>query len=338
MHALVTGANGHLGFNLVQALRARGHQVRASVRSLADAAKTAPLRALGPVELVEAALDQPLHLRAAVDGVDTLFHVAAVYSTCEPGREQEILDAAIRGTANMLHAAADARVRKVVLTSSVVAVPLTAPGAPPSTEADWNEDLRVPYIRAKTEGERLAWRLADELALNLATVLPGGISGPGFRRNTPTIDLIEAAMRGEFRLVAPAGNFSFVDVRDVAQAHILAAERDAHGRFIACNDVQPSFRALVETMHRIDPRVKLPLIDLPSFMVPLLPLFDRACHVLLGTPRIATPEVVATGVSGRRWNVSSARAKAVLGWAPAIPFEQSLRETMDTLRARQQAA
>jgi dihydroflavonol-4-reductase len=93
MHALVAGGNGHLGYNLVKALLEGGHTVRARVRSLADAAKTAPLRQLGPMELVEAELAQPEQLRAA----------------------------------------ADARVRKVVLTSSAVTVPLTAPGAPPSS-------------------------------------------------------------------------------------------------------------------------------------------------------------------------------------------------------------
>ena len=73
---------------------------------------------------------------------------------------------------------------------------MTAPGAPPVDETQWAEALRVPYFRAKTEGEQAAWRTARELGLNLVTVLPGGITGPGFARNTPTINLIEAIERG----------------------------------------------------------------------------------------------------------------------------------------------
>jgi nucleoside-diphosphate-sugar epimerase len=97
-----------------------------------------------------------------MDGVEAVCHAAAVYSYFDPDREQEIIDASVNGVEAALRAAAHAKVRKVVPTSSAVTVPLTAPGAPPSTERDWTGDLRVPYIRAKTEAERLAWKLAYE--------------------------------------------------------------------------------------------------------------------------------------------------------------------------------
>jgi nucleoside-diphosphate-sugar epimerase len=73
---------------------------------------------------------------------------------------------------------------------------------------------------------------------------------------------------------------------------------------------------------------------LPRLLVPTLPIYDRVCHRLLGTPRIATPEVVATSVSGLWWNISSQRARVELGWAPTVSFEQSLRETLQVLRDR----
>lgn len=337
MRVLVTGGNGHLGWNLVCALRERGHRVRATVRSLADPARTSRLRALGDVELAEADVTDAARLRAALEEVEVLFHVAAVFSLVEPGREGEIHDAAVRGTEVALRSAADAGVRKVVLTSSIVTLPLTAPGAPPSTEADWTTGLRVPYFRAKVEAERLAWRLADELRLRLVALLPGNIIGPGFARNTPTIDMIEAALGGAFRLGVPDGNLSLVDVRDVAAAHVAAAERDVLGRFVV-SDVHRTFAALVEALRAVDARVKRPLVNLPAFAAPMLPLFDRLNHRMLGTPRIASPELIATAVSGRRFNVSSARARAELGWAPAVPFERSLRDTVDGIRALRAAA
>jgi dihydroflavonol-4-reductase len=334
MHALVTGGNGHLGYALVQELLAGGHTVRASVRVLDDW-HLRPFKDLD-VEVVAADVRDVEALRAATSGIDTLFHVAAVYSLTDPGREREIITTSLQGAQNALQAAAAAGVGKVVLTSSVAALPMTAKGAPPVTEAQWRTDLRVPYMRAKTEAEQLAWRLATELGLELATVLPAGVIGPGFRRNTPTIDIIEAAVRGMFRPGAPDGNFVYVDVRDVARAHVLAAGPGVTGRF-AVVDVQPSFRELVRELHRIDPKVRRPMLTLPRIAVSALPIYDRLCHRMLHTPRIATQEVVATSVSGLWWNVSSERARSELGWEPQVSFRQSLRETVEALRERRTA-
>ncbi|HUG26042.1 NAD-dependent epimerase/dehydratase family protein [Piscinibacter sp.] len=333
MDILVTGANGHLGYNLVAELLAAGHTLRAGLRSLRERDKRERLEALGRVRVVETDLDQPQRLAAAMEGVDVLCHAAAVYSICEPRREQELWRASTSGLAGTLRAAAQARVRKVVLTSSMVTVPLTAPGAAPSTEAEWNDDLRVPYLRAKTEGERRAWALADELELPLVTVLPGAIGGPGFVRNTPTLDLLETMMRGGFRAGVPRFNLPYVDVRDVAAAHRLAAERAVGGRFIVVNDEQPDFRALIEAMNRLDPQVKLPLATLPDWALGAVPLFDRLNAWSLGTPRTVSAALVAT-MRGKRYNASNRRARDELDWAPRISLERSLADTMEALRRR----
>ena len=330
MRALVTGGNGHLGLNLVGALLARGHTVRTSVRSLADTTKTAALRALRQQpELVEADVRDAEKVRAALrGGIDTLFHVAAVYSVTERAREADMLESAIAGTETVLRAAAAEGVRRVVMTSTVVVLPLTEPGAPPSTEADWNTDLRVPYFRAKVESERLAWALAGELELELATILPAAIIGPGFARPTPTINLVICALRGGFRFGVPRGNFAFADVRDVAEAHVLAAERGAHGRFMVGYDAIPTYDQFVRALAAIDRRVEPPLMVLPAFAAPLATLVDRFNHLVRGTPRVATPEAVASTVSGKVYNYTCARAKRELGWSARIPFERSLADTV----------
>ncbi len=88
MKVLVTGANGHLGFNLVKKLLETEHSVRGSIRSLQDTNSVQRLKSLGDVEIMEASLDQPDQLRSAMEGIDLLFHLAAVYSYAEPVREQ----------------------------------------------------------------------------------------------------------------------------------------------------------------------------------------------------------------------------------------------------------
>jgi dihydroflavonol-4-reductase len=304
------------------------------VRSLADESKVAPLRALGPLEVVEVDIYKPEQLRAALDGIDLFFHLAAVYAYVVPqGREEEeVIRPSVEGAANAIRAAADAKVPKFVLTSSIVTVPLTKPGAPSSTEADWTTDFRVPYMRAKTVAEQRAWELARERGVNLVTVLPGAICGVGFSRNTPSTDTIECIMRGYFRFGIPNLNFPYVDVRDVVAAHILAAEKECEGRFIVCNDHLPTLAELNQAMHGIDPSVPLPMMRMPNLMIGAAPLFDRVYHRLLGTPRIASPEFLATA-RGNIFNASNARAKRELGWTQSIPLEQSLRDTMETIKA-----
>jgi dihydroflavonol-4-reductase len=334
MRVLVTGANGHLGFTLVEQLRDAGHQVRAGVRHLSDPARTARLKTLRSVETVLADLDQPSSLRHAMTGVEVLLHAAAVYSLCDPARTGETLRASTTGLEAAMRAAAEAGVRKVVLTSSVLTVPLTRPDAPPSTEGDWTQDTRVPYVRAKTEGERLAWALAAELGLKLVTILPGSIGGPGFARNTPTIDLIETMMKGGFRAGVPSFNLPYVDVRDVARAHRLAAEADdVAGRFIVVNDELPRFRDLLLTMGTLDARVKPPLATLPDWMLPAVPVFDCLNARTLGTPRTASRQMIGM-MRSRCYNASNRRAREVLGWRPQVSLARSLKDTMNALRRR----
>lgn len=207
------------------------------------------------------------------------------------------------------------------------------PGAPPVDEAQWATDLRIPYLRAKTEGEQLAWQTARELGLNLVTVLPAGITGPGFARNTPTINMIEAMMLGAMRIAVPRMNYSIVDVRDVVRAHLLAAERDCTGRFAVGNDTIPTLREIIEALHAIDPSVPLPLGTMPDFALGIMPLVDKVNAMVLGSPRIATADGVST-LKGKVYNFTTRRVKDELGWRQAISQEQTLRDTMAAIRAR----
>jgi len=331
MKILVTGANGHLGYNLIKGLLEKEHNVRGSIRSLKDELKVARVKELGDVELAEADLSNKDQLRKAMEGIDLLFHTAAVYAYVAPGRENEIIEASVNGIEKTFRAASEAGVKKIVLTSSIVSLPVTLPDDPPVNEKDWSKDLQVPYIRAKTQGEQLAWDLAKDLKLNLVTVLPGAIAGPGFVKNTPTIDLIEAMMLNYFRFGVISMNYPIVDVRDVVDVHIRAAEKDCEGRFIVCNDTIPTFREMVETLHAIDPKVGLPLMTMPNFMMGVSGMFDKINNLIFGTPMIVLPELMAT-LKGKIWNMSNQRSKDVLGWQQKISLEQSLKDTIGVIR------
>ena len=188
-NVLVTGANGHVGNNLVKALLERGYRVRASVRDSSDSRKTSNLPASG-IELVSLDVRDEKRFEEVTQGIDILFHVAATYKnyTSSAAEADEMVRDSIEGVRSALLAAARNRVRRVVLTSSAVTVPMVERGGRRTTEEDWRTDFALPYHRAKTLAEQEAWRLAKEHGLDLVTVLPGGISARASRvaRRAPT--------------------------------------------------------------------------------------------------------------------------------------------------------
>ena len=175
--------------------------------------------------------------------------------------------------------------------------------------------------------------LANELGLDLATVLPGAFGGPGFQRNTPSIDFVETIMAGALRLGAPPFNYPWVDVRDVAEAHRLVLDSGARGRFAAVNDLQPTVTEIAHAMHALDRSVPEPMMTLPTFLMPLLPWLEAVSSRIDGTARSLTPELAGT-LKGRIWNISNAKIRRELGWAPRFSLEQSLADTMTAIRAQ----
>ena len=336
MRALVTGANGHLGNRLVRALADAGHEVCASVRSLADE-RNSVLRSIPGIEIVELDVRDAERFRALCENVDTLFHVAATHAHVPDGRatEEDIVADSVNGAEAAIRAAAR-QVRKVVMTSSLVTLPMRRQGEPPATENDWRRDLEVPFIRAKTVAERRAWELAGRYSVRLVTILPGSVCGPGFTRRTPSTNLIEGIMLGTLRFGAPHGTFPCVDIRDVVSAHMLAAEKDVNGRFIICNDRFPTLRELTHLMHAIDPAIPRSRWNLPDFFMPVLPYLDLLNSRTLGSPRTLTPEL-ADAIQGRIFNASNARARTELGWSPRVPLKDSLADTIEAIRVMRRA-
>lgn len=151
---LVTGASGHVGGALVKELVENGYSVRASVRDPGDEAKTGALNKL-PVEVVQADLFDPASLIAACAGMDGVFQVAAIYDLSPSGADQArtIIDTGIEGMANVLAAAKNAGVGRVVLTSSVVTIAPVPPDQPTASEASWVSGTSVPYIEENSRAE-----------------------------------------------------------------------------------------------------------------------------------------------------------------------------------------
>lgn len=244
----VTGGGGYVASELIHQLLAKGYSVRATVRSKSDEDKVGHLLRLaaalpGSLELVEADLLTEGAFDAAFSGCSYIFHCASPFFIEAGDPQAELVDPAVRGTRNVMSAAAKNRatVRRVVLTSSCAAVKgMGSPAAPVQgstySEADWNETSSLPgeaYWVSKVQAERAAWEAAKEAGLDLITILPEFIMGPVISRRLDATSL--GWMKGwvEASSSPQSGAPVFADVRDVARAHILAAETPgASGRYI----------------------------------------------------------------------------------------------------------
>jgi dihydroflavonol-4-reductase len=221
--ALVTGATGFVGANVVRALLARGDAVRVLVRPSSDRRAIAGLA----VEVVEGDLLDAASIRRAVAGVRQVYHVAADYRlwTTDP---RELYRTNVEGTRAVLAACADAGVERVVHTSSVGALGIPADGTPGTeTTPVTLADMVGPYKASKFLAEEVAREWAAR-GLPVVIVNPSTPVGPWDVKPTPTGRIIVDFLRGRMFATLDTG-LNLVDVRDVARGHLLAAERGRTG-------------------------------------------------------------------------------------------------------------
>ncbi|MCA9922540.1 MAG: NAD-dependent epimerase/dehydratase family protein [Anaerolineales bacterium] len=315
---LVTGANGHLGNNLVRALLARGETVRASVRNPNNREQFVGL----DCEIVQADLmDKPSLLRA-MEGVDTLYQVAAVFRHWARDPQKEIIEPNLQGTRNVLEAAAEQGVRRVVYVSSEV----TLDGRSPVDETTWKTDFHGnPYVQSKTESEQLAWRLADELGLDMVSVLPGAIIGPHCYRLTPTMSYLQRVLKGEV-FVDVNFYFNMVDARDVASGMIAAAENGRSGERYLMNTENPvGTRRLIEISRAFNSDLRTPP-RAPKFLLQVMSSAMELGGKITGSePMLLRSQVDMYYGEALQMNISKARTE--LGYAPRDE-ETAVREAL----------
>ena len=321
---LVTGANGHLGNTLVRALLARGDKVRAGVRNLDN---RTPFEGLA-CELVYAELQDKTAMRKALEGVDVLYQVAAVFRHWARDPYEEIILPNINGTRLLLEAAAEAGVRRIVYVSSVAAV---GHNGQLLDEERWNDEVGNPYYLSKILSERMAWEVAQKHGLWMVSVLPSAMIGPNADRLTDTMSFLES-VQGRRVPLDPNFHFNFVDVRDVAEGMIQAAERGRSGqRYILANRHSSSLAVLIDAANDIEPGYRLPPLAPRLLLLGLAWLQERLARVT-GKPA----ELLVSQVRlfyGVKQEYSIAKAQAELGYCPRPP-EQALKAAFGYLRDR----
>jgi dihydroflavonol-4-reductase len=312
---LVTGGTGFLGSHLVRRLAERGDRLRLLVRPDRDLAHLDGIE----FERADGDICDRDSVRAAMKGVERVFHVAGKTSMRTADRDR-VFEVNVGGTRNVMEEALRAGVVRAVHTSSAGAV---GP-APPHGTADESQPFKagrlgIAYINAKHDAEGAAMSVAAK-GLPVVVVNPTFVLGP----DDPTGTSNRLVRRLLLRRI-PAyidGGVNIVDVRDVAQGHLLADERGREGERYLLAARNFTLRRLFADISRIA-GVPPPPVRVPGKA--LLSSVEALEHA--GLPAPASPDEVRSGMQW--WTFRNDKAVRELGFSPR-PHEETLDETVSS--------
>jgi len=313
---LITGASGFVGQAILRRLIASGRPVRALTRSDASA----ELLAAAGAQPVRGDIMDPASLGPAMAGCEVVYHVAGLNGFCLPDPHQ-LTRINVFGTRSVVTEAAKAGVRRVVLTSSAATIG-EVKGTVATEHSRHRGDFLSHYERSKFEAERVAFDTAERLGVELVSVNPASVQGPGRVKGTARI-LIDA-LNGRLKLVVDS-RMSLVDVEDCAEGHLLAETRGAPGeRYLLCG-VTLTLTEALELLGRISGREVDPR-RLPSAVAMTMATGVAAVARVRHKRPPVCREMVRTLQHGHAYD--GTRATRELGLA-YTPIEQSLRRTVD---------
>jgi len=285
--------------------------VRAIVRSSPGAVEELD------VECVRADVTDPASLEGVFDGVDVVYHLAAIISLLgdQQGRVQ---GTNVYGTRNVARAALASGVRRFVHFSSVHAFDLTDRGLPIDESSPRPPRSAPNYDRSKAAGEAAVRAVAAE-GLDVVVVHPSGVIGPNDFGPSPMGEVVEQLGEGKMPMLIEGG-FDWVDVRDVVEGALAAEERGRTGESYILSGAWASIREIAElarecTGSRVPPVAPMWLVQLGA---PLMDFIGR-----LGLPTFYTSEMLHPLVSARQ--IDHSRAREELDYSPR-PLRETLRD------------
>ena len=284
---LVTGATGFVGSALVRALVKRGDEVHVLVRQRGP--EYPNLEGL-PIHPHHGDIQYPESLKEALRGMDVVYHAAAVYQFF-PWRKKKvpaIYKINIDGTKNLLSLAHEAKVKRLVYTSSVITIGKTKDGKPSDENTPYQEDpFSSHYERSKYEAERLVLEAARK-GFPAVVVNPGIVLGERDSKPTPSGEVVLKFLKQIY-----PGYFDTLwctaDVDDVAQGHIAAAEKGRVGeRYILCNQEHHTLKEIFKILERIS-GIKAPFIKIPYPALLAFVFVDEwSCQFIQHRPLLAS--------------------------------------------------
>ena len=319
MTALVTGATGFLGNHVVRLLAERGDRIRVLLR---PTSQTKLLEGLA-VERVSGDLRDRASLDKALDGVRTVYHVAADYRLWARD-PREIYESNVQGTRNLLEAARRAKVERFVYTSTVGTVAVPRGGGPPDESIVTSLDEMIgAYKRSKWLAEQEA-RKAAEAGLPVVIVNPTTPVGPGDAKPTPTGRIIIDFLNGRMPAYVDTG-LNFVPVENAAAGHLSAAGHGRIGERYILGGENLTLKQALEILSQVSGR-PAPRVRVPHILALAAGYADAALSRLMRRE----PQIPLEGVRMARHSmfVNSERARAELGFSPGpvtAAFERAVR-------------
>jgi len=294
---LLTGISGFLGSHIALQLLKKGYEVRGSVRNLDRAGEVRQTLEnhganIKNLEFVALDLNDDAGWNEAMDGVSYLQHVASPFVTKMPKDKMELIRPALDGTSRAIKAALLAKVKRIIVTSSMAAIMYQKnhDRTVPYSEKDWS-DIDAPsanaYTQSKILAEQKAWELmkAAGRSNDLVTVNPSLILGPLLNNDPGTSGaLVLRLLQGSIP-AAPRFTFSMVDVRDVAEVHLAAMEKkEAGGKRFATASDNLSIMQMARVIKAAYPQYgrKLPKFEMPDWIVRIYALLDSDVRSNIG--------------------------------------------------------
>jgi dihydroflavonol-4-reductase len=316
---LVTGGSGFVGRAVVLELLAAGREVRVLARN-----PDHPALANLPVEAVRGDLLDPASLAAALRGCDRLFHVAADYRLWVPDPE-EMYTVNVQGTKDLLAAAAEAGVSRVVYTSTVGALGNPGDGAPGTEETPVTlADMVGHYKRSKFLAEQAVLEFVSQ-GLDVVLVHPSAPVGPWDSRPTPTGQMIVDFLRGRMPAYLETG-LNLIHVRDVAQGHLLAEDKGRVGEKYILGNQNLSLSEIFQILADIS-GIPAPRVRLPYWPILALAYANEfwASYLSKKPPRMP---LAGVKMAKKFMYFDSSKAVRQLG-LPQTPVTQALKEAVD---------
>jgi dihydroflavonol-4-reductase len=302
----LTGGSGLVGGALLQRLAQDGEEVVALARSDASAAKLEPHAA----RVVRADLLDEDALAAGMEGCELVYHVAGVNTLC-PRDPSRLFHVNVRGAETAVRAAARAAARRVVLTSSAAALG-EARGTVGTEASPHRGSYLSVYEQTKHEGELAAFAAARTAGIELVSVNPSSVQGPGRAGGTGRI--LIAYLNGRLRAFIDT-DLSIVDIEDCTEAHLLAAERGAPGERYVISGAAITAREALEIVSEIS-GVRRRVQILPPFVATAAGALTEAAFRVRGKTPPFCREMVRTMLHGHRYDGSRATRELGLQYRP----------------------